>query len=242
MSKQFELEFILKQEGIKFQIDAEADGDHENVEAMLNVILEEGCNDKVTTINNIIGKFPFIRRGDVVHCGSSDYRNDGRLLWDGDKLIPLSFELDEYGHLPHTFTLNEFSLQEYFNKTIAHNNIRWIQINSAEDIIDIRTVLYNNNKMGKYFVVKIDKLSFKIVVPIRYLNCENKYELYDKLINDEYFEMEEHGNCLALELDAALIGLTNINDMYIIYSDCGTSYESEDELDELDEDDIMVTI
>ena len=52
--------------------------------------------------------FPNIKRGDVVHTGFSKHRNDGRYLYDGEKLVELSCELDEYGHLPSDFTLNEF--------------------------------------------------------------------------------------------------------------------------------------
>jgi hypothetical protein len=58
-----------------------------------------------------------IKRGDIVHfLPAGDYRNDGRLIFDGKQLLPLYNDRadpdagpDEYGYIPNTFlAISEF--------------------------------------------------------------------------------------------------------------------------------------
>lgn len=63
-----------------------------------------------------------IERGDVVHFSCfSDYRNMGKMMFDGEKLVHLDTEIDDYGVVPKEFTLAEFE-PDHWQETIAHNN------------------------------------------------------------------------------------------------------------------------
>lgn len=87
-----------------------------------------------------------LNRGDIVilSCGGSggfeNYRNDGILIWNGDKFLALESDYDDYGHIPKEFlTFQEFPLY-YFNSSIAHNQICHTDIsklNSIESVITI---------------------------------------------------------------------------------------------------------
>ena len=94
----------------------------------------------------VLKAHPNIRRGDVVHVGDDDYRNMGKYLWDGKKAIELDYTIDDYGALPSSFTLNEFPDPRYFNESIDHNTIRWIQF-TEKDIIDYQPGAKGNFKV-----------------------------------------------------------------------------------------------
>jgi len=71
-----------------------------------------------------------IKRGDVVHFEEfSDYRNEGKLIFDGEKLIELDTEYDDYGCVPKQFTVNEFG-SHHFIETIDHNYIVHLRADS----------------------------------------------------------------------------------------------------------------
>ncbi|MFS8159577.1 MAG: hypothetical protein ACMG6E_05075, partial [Candidatus Roizmanbacteria bacterium] len=67
-----------------------------------------------------------LRRGDVLHCvWVGDYRNLGKYLWDGKKVVSLDFDLDDYGSIPPQFSALEFPLG-YFSDAIENNRINWL--------------------------------------------------------------------------------------------------------------------
>jgi hypothetical protein len=72
-----------------------------------------------------------IKRGDIVAfkhlCG---YRNDGKCMYDGKKLVPFNFEYDDYGMLPFEFNVisGEFPVN-YWSVSYECNE----QVNSAID-------------------------------------------------------------------------------------------------------------
>lgn len=69
-----------------------------------------------------------IRRGDIVHLdfdfGNGKYRNIGKYIWNGIGLDELSFEDDKDGHLPSSYTINEF-INPYHWSNIPDMNIVW---------------------------------------------------------------------------------------------------------------------
>jgi len=76
-----------------------------------------------------------IKRGDVVHFDDCDeYRNSGKMIYDGQKLLFLDDKYDEYGHLPKEFTLNEFKDKHYFLETISHNCLIWADFTNYQII------------------------------------------------------------------------------------------------------------
>lgn len=235
MSRLFELSDLLNKVGIKYKYADEYEG--EDAEILINLIIN--VDNKLKFVNSLISKNTNIKRGDIVHYGDDSYRNNGKLIWNGNTLEKLDEEMDEYWNLPFSYTLNEFPNYNHFEKTIDHNNIRWIRLDNPESISAIHPIKYTvhyNNKMGKYFVVSIKGRDYTIVVPHKYLNINDTKELYHALIGDEDFKMKEHNNCLALEIDDCLIGLTGIDTMYVIYADGGTYRDDEDIDMKLDED------
>ena len=74
-------------------------------------------------------------RGDVIHLDwLGNYRNDGKLMWDGEKAVSLYYELDDYGTVPKCFSFPEFPV-DHFYSSIEHNKLIWIAPNSLEEII-----------------------------------------------------------------------------------------------------------
>jgi len=115
-----------------------------------------------------------IRRGDVVHFEEfSDYRNEGKLIYDGAKLISLNYEFDDYGCLPPEFTVNEFGSQ-YFLETIDHNSIVHAKFDSY--VID-----------GKTIKAKIGDVEYTIEC---YINGELTQETADEIMTEGVFMAE----------------------------------------------------
>ena len=68
-----------------------------------------------------------IQRGDMIQLDWIEYRNDGSYLWDGENVIQLEYDIDDYGSVPNEFSFPEFSFT-YFENRIVHNNL--IQLSS----------------------------------------------------------------------------------------------------------------
>lgn len=84
----------------------------------------------------ILEEHPLIVRGDVVHLRDmEDYRNSGCFMWNGGKTVKLYTELDDYGSVPPSFTLNQFPYPDYFNNSVSHNRIRWLEF-TRDDVHD----------------------------------------------------------------------------------------------------------
>ena len=76
-------------------------------------------------------------RGDVIYFGwVGNYRNDGKLMWDGQQVVNLDFSLDDYGSIPRNFTFPEFPF-DHFYQSIDHNCLIWIDPKYIEQIIKI---------------------------------------------------------------------------------------------------------
>ena len=70
-----------------------------------------------------------ISRGDVVHFGDDDYRNNNKMIYDGVKLQNLWTEVDDYGSVPPTFVCgddpDDFNIGD-FEDLIDHNFVNWL--------------------------------------------------------------------------------------------------------------------
>jgi hypothetical protein len=104
----------------------------------------------------------FMSRGDVIHFGNDDYRNNNKLIFDGEKLGYLWTDVDDYGSVPPNFECgdnpNEFNIGD-FEDIIDHNSINWL---SKEKIKDIY-IFEKNDKIwgevmikGKLWHIRID--------------------------------------------------------------------------------------
>jgi hypothetical protein len=74
-------------------------------------------------------------RGDVIHFEwTGKYRNDGKLIWTGERAVELYSELDDYGTVPKEFAFPEFPI-DHFYESIDHNNLIWISADKVQEII-----------------------------------------------------------------------------------------------------------
>lgn len=131
-------------------------------------------------------------------------------------------ELDEYGHLPHDFTLNEFNHGEYFDKTIKHNNIRWLRINEPQMITEIK-YLDERKPYTKYFVVNVGNgQKYRILMPTEWLGIKSRKRLYEALTREPWFDHFDD----ALPLEYGIVLGEEYEEMYYIYTPGGElSYE-----------------
>jgi len=78
-----------------------------------------------------------LTRGDVVHFGNDDYRNNNKLIFDGEKLQHLWTAVDDYGSVPPTFVCGdnqgEFDIGD-FEDIIDHNTINWLSKDKLKEI------------------------------------------------------------------------------------------------------------
>ena len=90
-----------------------------------------------------------LSRGDVVHFGKDDYRNNNKLIFDGEKLEHLWTDVDDYGSVPPTFVCgdepDEFDIGN-FEDIIDHNNINWL---SKKNLKEIELFIKNDKVYGK---------------------------------------------------------------------------------------------
>ncbi len=92
-------------------------------------------------------------RGDVIHIFKLDYRNDGKTIFDGEKVINLD-DTDEYGNVPKQFKVYDikdgYRPAKYWNEVITHNNYVWC------DVSKDKTEIMANITSGKCPAVSIN--------------------------------------------------------------------------------------
>jgi hypothetical protein len=97
-----------------------------------------------TIIRNLFINTP--RAGDVFHFAEwSEYRNDGRLIFNGNQLVELDSEFDDYGSVPTSM----LTLQKpggypmfYFEGSIFHDSLHHFDLNQD----NLRDQLLNNRQ------------------------------------------------------------------------------------------------
>jgi hypothetical protein len=95
---------------------------------------QEDLTESVNEIfQHFTALFPNLQWGDVVHFPDlGRYRNDGKYIWDGERLWSLDYsnDTDEYGCVPAGFTFDECNYDPfYWVGVIDHNTI--IRANTA---------------------------------------------------------------------------------------------------------------
>jgi hypothetical protein len=90
----------------------------------------------------------FMTRGDVINFGGS-YRNENKMIFNGEKLEELYTAIDDYGSVPPSYEAgdgpNDFNIG-YFEETIDHNFINWLSKDKLNEIIFYEK---NNQVIGK---------------------------------------------------------------------------------------------
>jgi hypothetical protein len=139
----------------------------------------------------------FMTRGDVINFGGS-YRNENKMIFNGEKLEQLYTAIDDYGSVPPHYEAgdgpNDFPIG-YFEETVDHNFINWLSKDKLNEIIFYEQ---NNEVIGK---VDIKNKTWFINVEMNEgyeynefkrnsINCKfvlenNKIILVDKTNHDE---------------------------------------------------------
>lgn len=84
-------------------------------------------------------------RGDVI-CFGGNYRNERKMIFNGEKLEDLYTEVDDYGSVPPTYEVCDdgFDIGD-FEDLIDHNSINWL---SLKKLKEIKIFEKDNNVMG----------------------------------------------------------------------------------------------
>lgn len=119
--------FVLPEIGKHFELDSNdiiSLGDIYNKLPEINKYISERILTGMDVINNSIEGIKF---GDVVQIFEEVIENDGKLLWDGEKLVELDHDINDYGSLPSNFTLNKvgFNFQHW---RFVFDNIAWVDL------------------------------------------------------------------------------------------------------------------
>lgn len=119
---------------------------------------DELYNDNRDILDKVLNKMLELKidlvRGDLICNGLNEYRNDGVCIFNGEKIIPLNYEIDDYGSLPSEFTvINDNVPIRYWEdsekyKGIDHNCHIWFDIDD-----DIRKQLVENIDIDKYCTI-----------------------------------------------------------------------------------------
>ena len=104
-------------------------------------------------------------------------------LWDGEKVVLLDYEIDDYGSVSKEFPFPEFR-PEYFSESIVHNNIVRLTPEKIEEAIrnfniDTQTSFvtdrYNKYPIKIYTMVdNIDIKYNKMILKADYLNYDRE--------------------------------------------------------------------
>jgi hypothetical protein len=105
----------------------------------------------------------FMARGDVIHFGNDDYRNNDKMIFNGEKLEHLYTEIDDYGSVPPNYVVGdndgEFNIGD-FSDVIDHNTINWL---SKDKLKEIEVYQKNGEIRGKVVIRgKLWKIDFEI--------------------------------------------------------------------------------
>lgn len=92
-------------------------------------------------IINHPSEFIGLKRGDIIDTveEKSRYRNDGKMIWTGEKAIFLEYQekIDENGYIPQSFVVTPFEFNPmYWSETIDHNYIYWPCLEYREHVRD----------------------------------------------------------------------------------------------------------
>jgi hypothetical protein len=147
-----------------FKNDSDSDEEEEDTVLALNYYVN---------INNDILK---IKRGDIIKIGASEYRNDGKYIYDGKEVLNLYPNIDDYGSVPPSFEISNTEFDPYYwMGVIDHNNIFFL----SKDIKE--TFEFKNIEGYTYTDV--------LIKDEKYICIVDDIENFKDDINDMFFEL-----------------------------------------------------
>ncbi len=142
---------------------------------------------------NIIIYGQLLKRGDVLHLSwGSTYRNDDKFLWDGEKVVLLDYENDDYGSVPKEFSFPEFR-PDYFSESIAHNNIVRLSDEKVNEVIKN----FNIETQTSFVTDKYNQYLVKINTDISNVNIK-----FNKIIMKDYLDYDAEEKIFILSMDS----------------------------------------
>lgn len=137
--------------------------------------VDEFTEEDLLEVGRLLGaRTAQFKPGDVIHLATSgNYRNDGRIVWNGRRFIDLDYDVDDYGSAPSEYTFPEYPLDHFYD-SIDHNYI--IHLTEA-----------GLNYLLSYFVKGRDGISIEFddngkhysIVFERDLDDDDRYTAYD---------------------------------------------------------------
>jgi len=143
--------------------------------------------------------------GDIVHLEGHDYRNDGKFIWTGTEIVPLYFNIDEYGSVPPEFKYPEYRF-DHFHGAIDHNYITWLEPSVIQEFINSYNETPGKIFHGKYTSGELkftDKITGKEVIISMLLNektIPTKKQFADYL-KGGFIDPQEDGDILFIYPD-----------------------------------------
>jgi len=172
--------------------DGDAFGDDEDYEKELRMITD-GMTKYINNNKDFIYR-NFLKRGDVLHTSwKKEYRNNHKYLWDGTKVVPLDYKIDEYGSVPREFSFPEFR-PDYFSESISHNNIVRLTSDKIYEVINN----FDPETQTSYITDKYNKYIVRINYDIQDLNIK-----FSKIVmrNNFHLDYDTNGKMLVLNMD-----------------------------------------
>jgi len=94
-----------------------------------------------------------LKYGDVIHFEDfGNYRNDGKVMFDGKKIIHLDCSYIDYGTVPKEFPINRFATVKYFDETISHNGVVWLERSPKINLVEINDDLFKFETYDGYII------------------------------------------------------------------------------------------
>lgn len=136
------------------------DGSHSN-SVDDSELLDTLCGDlyQEETTERVLKALPEIERGDVIHVVEmGEYRNEGKVMWDGKRIIPIGSDdsIDDYGHVPNTFLVGDEFDTHHWRDSIDHNDIVWVDVPKHREELLANLTPTGTFFTGAYCKIKIN--------------------------------------------------------------------------------------
>lgn len=118
-----------------------------------------------------------LKRGDVIHLDwIPEIRNNGKFLWDGEKVVTLDYSLNHYGTVPSEFAFPEFR-PDYFFESIFDNNIVRLTPEKIQEAIEN----FNLETQTSYITDRYNKYEIILDYPVNYIKFKRIFIIQDYL-------------------------------------------------------------
>lgn len=161
---------------------------------------------------------PDIKRGDIIDLEQDGYRNSGKLIWNGEAVESLDYDIDDYGAVPPDYQIVDaatgFNNPYYWSDAVDHNYISWPSIPLRQQL------LANLSKEPSEIHGEWLFTSFMIVNGLRFevlIHFEMKVDqkvselrtIAERMIEDEtaHFDRDEDLESVMGKTDGSLLGL-----------------------------------